>query len=240
LIAGLDRRDGRELWRRTDIGSHEMYPNYGDGLVVDQQVILGMPSIEPSIHALDAATGETVWSLTATTGGGSPAGSLTFGPGRSAYGLSHRPELFCIDTSTGEERFRVAVEGRYTWAAPLVSDGTVVVMSADALLFGFDADDGSELWRVEVPAAAAPGFAPYRGRGPSSITSPVQACEGGEIRCFAASTDGSVWSISPGTGAVDRLVQLPAAVTAAIAASGGVLIVPTADGSLWCVDTMSR
>ncbi len=240
LLAGLDRRDGRELWRRTDIGSHEMYPNYGDGLVADRNVILGMPSIEPSIHAVDAATGETAWTLTATTGGGSPAGSLTYGSDRRAYGLSHRPELFCIDASTGEELFRVDVGGRYTWAAPLVIDATVLVMSADAWLFGFDAMDGSELWRVQVPAAAAPGFAPYRGPGQSSITSPVRACEGGEVQSFVASTDGSVWSISPATGVVDRLVRLPAAVTAGIAVSGDSLIVPTADGSLWCVDATSR
>ncbi len=234
VFSGLDRHDGHVRWRRTDLGSHEMYPSYGDGLVDTTRVILGMPSVEPSLYALDASTGETVWASSSNSGGGSPAGSLALGEGGRIYGLSHRPELFCVDAADGTERFRVAVDGHYTWAAPLVTDAGVLVMTADARLVCFDVDDGTELWRVDVPAQATHGFAPYRGWGRSSITGPVAGDDG---RCHVATTDGAVWSIESGSGALQLLAQLPSAVTAGIVRSGDQLLVPTADGSLWSLDT---
>ena len=234
VFAGLDRHDGHVRWRRIDLGSHEMYPSYGGGLVDTTRVIIGMPSVEPSLYALDASTGETVWASNSNSGGGSPAGSLVWGAGGRIYGLSHRPELFCVDAATGAERFRVVVDGHYTWAAPLVTEAGVLVMTADARLVCFDADEGAELWRTDVPAEATHGFAPYRGWGPSSITGPVLGADG---RCFVATTDGAVWSIDSGSGSVQRLAQLPAAVTAGIVRLGEQLLVPTADGSLWSVDT---
>ncbi len=230
-FAGFDLADGRRLWHRADLGNPEMYPNYGDGLVLGSSAIMGMPSVEPSLFRFDAATGETVWATGDATGS-SPAGSLAWGDPDRVYGLSHAPELFCVDAATGNELFRVAIERQYTWAAPLVTQFGVVANMGDGFVACFDADDGSEIWRRLLPAAASPAFAPYRQRGPSSMTSPVRA---GTDACVVASTDGSVWVIDLASGGVERLALLPAAVTANLAVFDGSVIAPTADGSLWCL-----
>jgi outer membrane protein assembly factor BamB len=233
-FGGFDRRDGHLLWHRTDLGSHEMYPSYGDGLVDGERVVIGLPSIEPSMYALIAKTGETVWA-SGTADGTTPAGSLVGRADGTVFGLGHPLELFAVDAATGERRFRAPIEGRYTWAAPLVTSEGVVVMSGDAVLACLDADDGSQRWRVRLPAADAPGFAPYRGGGRSSITTPVLDVHDAG-RCSVATTDGGVWTVALASGAFDRLVRLPSAVTAGMATAGQGLVVPTADGSLWNLD----
>jgi outer membrane protein assembly factor BamB/predicted MPP superfamily phosphohydrolase len=232
-FAGFDRHDGRRLWSRSDLGSHEMYPGYGDGLEHGSTVIIGMPSVEPSLYALDAVTGETVWA-TGTTGGQSPAGSLAWGRDDLLYGLSNSPELFCVDAHSGRERFRVAIDQAYTWAAPLATEFGVIVNMGDGQVACHDPGDGSVRWRLdntETPASA-PAFGPYRQRGPSSITTPVLV---GVDRCVLASTDGRVRTIDLDSGKVELVVQLPAAVTGQLAISRSSVIVPTADGSVWSV-----
>ncbi len=237
--AGFSLTDGRPLWSRSDLGSHEMYPSYGNGLVSDSMVILGLPSVEPSIVALDPRTGQTIWSV-GGPGRSSPAGSLTWGDNGLFYGLSQGTELFCFDSANGEERFRIALEGHYTWAAPAFTPHGVVVVTGDARAHSCDPDDGSSRWQTELPAELTNGFAPYRGVGRSSITSPlVVDRESAASHCLAATTDGAVWEIAVATGEARRTALLPAPITSGLGLSEDAVIIPTSDGSLWCLELES-
>lgn len=233
VFAGFAMADGRELWNRSDLGSHEMYPSYGDGLVSDNVVILGLPSAEPSIVALNPRTGETIWQA-GGPGRSSPAGSLIWGEHERFYGLSQGTELFCFDSASGEELFRVPLEGHYTWAAPAATPQGVVVVTGDARVHACDPIDGSPSWQMELPAGHTLGFAPYKGLGRSSITSPIVTEQQRDApHCLVATTDGGVWKIEVLTGEVRRLVLLPAPITSGIGLCSDSVIVPTSNGSLW-------
>ncbi len=229
-FAGLSAGDGSPVWVRGDLGSGEMYPSYGHGVADAGRVFVGFPYSEPSLFALDAASGRTIWS-----GGGShassPAGSLAMGDDGHLYGLTHEPELFCVDAATGSQVFNIKVDGHYTWCEPLVTNSEVIVVSGDGRVSCHDPLNGGVRWVVDLPASNAMAFVPYSGPGRGSVTPPIEF----RGRIVTATTDGSVWSLDPSSGDVDRLVCLPAPVVSGIATSGSKLMVATADGSLWSV-----
>jgi len=228
-FGGFSVADGDPVWHRDDLGSGEMYPSYGHAAAAGDVVYAGFPFAEPSLFALDAKTGQTIWSG-GRNHGGSPAGSLVVN-GNRIYGLTHEPELFCVDTRNGAGQFRVPIDGRYTWASPVIVDGGVIVVSGDGRVSCLDAVDGRIRWAVHLPAEESMAFAPYAGRRVSSITSPV-ADRG---RVVTATTDGSIWTIEPSGGEFDRIARLPAPIVSGIALAGRQIMATTADGSLWSV-----
>ena len=228
-FGGISVADGAQLWSRDDLGSGEMYPSYGHAVAADGMFYVGFPFTEPSLFALDANTGETIWAG-GRNHGGSPAGSLAI-DGNRVYGLTHDPELFSVDTRNGAEQFRVPVDGRYTWASPVIVDNRVIVVSGDGRVTCLDAADGERRWVARLPGDESMAFAPYAGRRVSSITPPVVDSS----RVITATTDGSIWSIAVSSGEVERIVKLPAPIVSGVAVSHGRILATTADGSLWSV-----
>ncbi|HET6545340.1 MAG TPA: outer membrane protein assembly factor BamB [Rhodanobacteraceae bacterium] len=120
--------------------------------VVDGRVYAG--SVDGSIEAIDARSGETLWSKQEGhrtgsflrrgdnslrwSGGPAVAGDLLVVGGLDG-------QVYAYSSADGSERWKTQVSSEVV-SAPAIADGVVVVRSYDGRLSGLDAADGSQKW----------------------------------------------------------------------------------------------
>lgn len=156
-VYAVDAASGAEQWRFTGPTDHASYKYI---TVTDGVVLAAKDSISSdydSLHALDATTGEELWSLSygseATTPSRTAPAAAT--DGTQAY-VKTSDALVAVDVQTGETQWRVTgSDGFYTpFAAAAVADGTVYASEAPdpyisdntTSLYAVDAADGSVQW----------------------------------------------------------------------------------------------
>jgi alcohol dehydrogenase (cytochrome c) len=136
-------------------------------LLVDGRLYFTIPD---NLYALDARTGEKLWSYSWTDHGGHLVGNRGLGMYKSwLYFLGPDDWIICVDSATGKERWRRQIADSrlqyFTTAAPLVIGNHVLVgASGDAMdirgfLVSLDPESGEEQWKWwATPSAHEPGI----------------------------------------------------------------------------------
>jgi outer membrane protein assembly factor BamB/uncharacterized protein YjbI with pentapeptide repeats len=123
-LYAFDTVSGRTVWTKDPPTGQ-----FGGPLVADGVLYAGTSS-PPTLHALHAATGDTMWSV--------PGGSIAVSDG--VLYMSSAETLQALDARTGETMWKVSIaEGQLT--GPVVSDGVIYVHSSVGKLYAFDATD---------------------------------------------------------------------------------------------------
>jgi len=148
--------------------------------VIDGRVYVAFT--DGTIRALDAATGQIIWSVTQDQGANS---SPAVANGR-LYIASHNRGLLALDAATGASLWLSHIPGPQ-WSSPAVDNGRVFVGSRDDhKVYAFDAVTGQTLWTattsdwVHSSPAVANGVV-YIGN------------EAGDLHAFNAATGGLIW-----------------------------------------------
>ena len=134
----------RVLWTAS-VGAAESFvfnPALADGTVY-------AASRAGTVVALDAATGQARWRVTAgarLSGGVGSDGTL-------AVVASDEGEVIALEAKSGAVRWRARVSSEVL-SAPKLADGLVVVRSADSRIFAFGAEDGKRRWVYQRAAAS--------------------------------------------------------------------------------------
>lgn len=138
-----------------------------------------------NVAALDAATGDTVWTATAQ-------GSVAASPVLTAEGLvvvgGFDGMVRALDAGTGEERWRFGARDHIYASPAQAPDGTIVQPSADGTVYGLDPTTGARRWSFDTlePLRSSPAVA---GDGTIYLGS-------GEGRLLALGPDGTRrWSM---------------------------------------------
>jgi outer membrane protein assembly factor BamB len=181
-------------------------------------------SFDGKVHALDPATGATVW--TAATGAAvlsSPAVA-----GGLVYVGSGDRKLYALDADTGATVWTVSTGGAVD-AAPAVAGGVVYAGSADRKLYAVDAVTGATRWSATT--------------GGPVLDPPAVA--GGVV--YASSRDGNAYAFDAATGAPawttpvggNPMFGLGPSVTGPVVAGGRVFVGGNRDGRLYALDAAS-
>ncbi len=148
--------------------------------VIDGRVYVAFT--DGTIRALDAATGQIIWSVTQDQGANS---SPAVANGR-LYIAIHNRGLLALDAATGATLWLAHISGPQ-WSLPTVDNGRVFVGSRDDhKVYAFDAVTGQTLWTattsdwVHSSPAVANGVV-YIGN------------EAGDLHAFNAATGGLIW-----------------------------------------------
>jgi outer membrane protein assembly factor BamB len=148
--------EGRELWKRTDLGKWEH--QFGNGssplLYGDMAILWCGPNQKEGrnyLLAVNKRTGETIWEHDEKVGSwGTPL--IVNVEGQDQLLLSLVPHLKGFDVKTGKELWRCDGLNKYVYTSPLYGNGVAVAMSgytgaALAVKIGGDGDITSDrLW----------------------------------------------------------------------------------------------
>ena len=144
-VYGLETDRGTQLWRAV-LGGRVETP----AMVVGSQVFVGTDDV--SLHALDAATGDNLWSAPGVD-------RFLAASDTKVYALGSTGNLAAIDKSTGETQL---LNGgmRYMTAVPNLTSSRVYLVSPDGLIQclqepGVVADQAAEA-QPEAPMADEP------------------------------------------------------------------------------------
>jgi outer membrane protein assembly factor BamB len=176
VVYAVNAATGVQVWRHGGpIAQIISSPTVLDGRVY-------VAFTDGTIRALDAATGQIVWSAVHPGGAYS---SPAVADGR-LYIATHNSGLLALDANTGSELWLAPIPGPQ-WSSPAVDNGRVFVGSRDDhKLYAFDAVTGQTLWTattsdwVHSSPAVANGVV-YIGN------------EAGDLYAFNAATGGLVW-----------------------------------------------
>ena len=150
-LFAFDADSGRPLWTRNPPSGR-----FGGPMVADSILYVGTSS-PPTLHALDASTSDTMWSVS--------GGSITVSDGVVYKSIADT--LQALDARTGAMLWQTHIDqGQFT--GPTVSEGVVYLHSTVGRLYAFDATDRTAtrlLWvgntsvptkedRPQTPAAA--------------------------------------------------------------------------------------
>lgn len=149
FVYALHTADGRERWRfALGAGEPRGLPSpdtatydyrQSSPVHADGRILVG--GADGRLHALDAASGEPVWSFAS---GGAIRGNAAVADGRVHFG-SWDHHVYALDARTGE-RLWAYDTGGIVQDTPAVAGGKVVIGSRSAKLFALDAATGAELW----------------------------------------------------------------------------------------------
>jgi len=162
LVLAYDRADGSVRWRSAvgealpHEGGHETASYASASPVTDGERVYAFFG-SYGLHALDAATGEVLWSEDFgdqfTKHGHGEGASPALGKESIFVNWDHEESSFVValDKRTGEEHWRISRDEGTSWATPiLVEHGgrRQLVVSATGAVRGYDAETGEELWRA--------------------------------------------------------------------------------------------
>ena len=128
--------DGTTRWLRR-LFRRNIIPSVSGIVPADDSTLL-VTALD-SVFAL-RADGSTRW----TIGGGSFS-QPAIGYGRAFFGVNNAFDLVAVDLATGQEVWRLALDGRM--GAPLLNDAGEVLVPAGAEVVAADAGTGAERWR---------------------------------------------------------------------------------------------
>ena len=176
VVYAVDAATGVRIWSHGGpLAQIISSPNVLDGRVY-------VTFTDGTIRALDAASGQIIWSIVHPGGAySSPAIA-----GGRLYIAIHNQGLLALDANTGSELWLSPMPGPQ-WSSPAVDNGRVFVGSRDDhKVYAFDAVTGQTLWTattsdwVHSSPAVANGVV-YIGN------------EAGDLHAFNAATGGIIW-----------------------------------------------
>jgi outer membrane protein assembly factor BamB len=165
------------VWSTSGAEQYGLYVAAADG----RAYVTTMDATNPTLRALDDATGTQLWSTPVSVGDLQPAvaGGRVF--------IATTSTLYAFDAATGEALWNVYVSNHAAsipTSSPTVANGVVYLGSDDGRLYGFDAATGVHLFT----SAATGGYI----IGPAAIAN-------GFVYAFSASE--TLWAFSvPATG----------------------------------------
>ena len=196
--------DGKELWKRTDLGKWDhAFGNASSPVLYGDLVILWCGPNEKGrnfLLATSKATGETVWEHDEKNGSWGTPPIVNF-EGQDQLLLSTVPHLKGFNPKTGEELWRCEGLNKYVYTSPLYGNGVAVAMSgytgaALAVKLGGKGDiTGDRLWWHEKNTQRV-------GSGMVIDDHVYMMEENGIPHCYDLQTGEEVWQISkrPGGG----------------------------------------
>lgn len=156
-VYALEADTGEQKWRFHNGGTSPA--------VVDGTVFVGSPregTAHGYAHALDAETGEELWSHKVGRWPRMPAvlDGTVYIPATwtQLSGTDHTTHVYALDAATGEERWKTRIDARI-WGEVAADDGTVYIGANDGRLYALDSQTGDEAWTYQahwwVDASAA-------------------------------------------------------------------------------------
>jgi outer membrane protein assembly factor BamB len=183
VVYAVNAATGQEIWEHVGTVSNIV----SSPALIDGRLYVAFT--DGTIRALDATTGQVVWSVVQPSGAySSPAIA-----GGRLYIAIHNRGLLALNASTGATLWLAPMPGPQ-WSSPAVENGRVFVGSRDDhKLYAFDAMTGQTLWTattsdwVQTSPAVANGVV-------------YIANNAGTLYAFNAATGGLVWqrAVSPG------------------------------------------
>ncbi|WP_226932688.1 outer membrane protein assembly factor BamB family protein [Parafrankia irregularis] len=188
-ITCLNIDTGDTVWHRDQLGQVDTLLTYGTGLATDRLAVLPLGGPTPGLTALNLRDGTLAW--TDPPGTPPPSTSLVAIDGTDALLLrTAGPTLERLDLSTGQIRWRTTVTGRFSTAAPLVTDEAILLVTGDGIAHRLDPDHGDIFDRQHLHGLR-PAYGPYRSTGTGAPTTPVHTPLGPMIVLL----DGSIWQL---------------------------------------------
>lgn len=143
-----------------------------------------------SVTRIDAATGGTIWRISA----GSPLTAGVGSDGNTTAVVAEKGVILAFD-SNGRQRWQAQASSEVL-SAPVVAQGLVIVRSTDNRISAYDAESGVRRWSTQRPAPAltlrgAPGILVA---GPSAFV----ALPGGRLLSLALGNGGIRWEAAVG------------------------------------------
>jgi outer membrane protein assembly factor BamB len=138
----VDARTGAQRWR-VDVGGDVT----GTPVVANGIAYIGSGTDTSSGHlrAVDAKTGQSIWTLNEPIGSPSLANGIAYA---SAPNLGLE---VAFDEKTGRELWRVKFPGGGTTRAPAIADGIVFVpQDGEHRIYALDATTGGEYWHFDL------------------------------------------------------------------------------------------
>ena len=134
----------RALWsaRAGDADRFTFEPALAEGAVFTA-------ARDGTVTRLDAASGHTVWRVSA----GTPLSGGVGTDGRVVAVANEHGEVIALDAAKGERRWNTRVSSEVI-AAPAVAGDLVLVRSIDNRVFAFDAKDGKRRWLYQRAASS--------------------------------------------------------------------------------------
>ena len=197
VVHALDAEAGEVVWTRTVPTHADSSPAIADGVVYHAGPADAGPETPAAVRAMDAATGETLW--TAGADDMSPRTSPAIADGTvyvaanvdaacpagddsGCYGKS-QGRLYALDAASGERRWTIEI-ALDTRSSPAVAGGVVYVGCGDGL--SAVTVDGERAWRVNFKSDDSDDD-----DGPYVKSSPAVA----DGRVFVGASDGRLRAI---------------------------------------------
>jgi outer membrane protein assembly factor BamB len=152
-ICALDRKTGTLIWRKEVAELAGAAVHAANGTVFTQT-----PN---SLHALEPATGETIWSFSPHGASGDTMYSAPTVHENSVFIGDRRGYLYCLDFRTGEALWRRLTSEETPCdvnSTPLVTKGLVVVGTNAKLAAAYDVRSGNRIWlrALDGPSVLGP------------------------------------------------------------------------------------
>ena len=175
-----------------------------------------------SIFAIDAATGEQLWS--APISGSNAASSPAVANG---VVYINGDELFAFDAKTGAQLWSSSILGSVNTSSPAVVGG--VAYAGGRVVAAFNATTGAVLWSVSLGGPLSiPGDSPAVAKGMVYIGVSVTGEHG--------SSTGTLYALNARTGKTVWSAPVASGITSSPSVANGVVYVGSDDGTLYAFD----
>ena len=174
-------------------------------------------SADGDLHALDAATGDQLWTFTAPTAFNFSPPAVVDG---TVYVADSDGNLYAIDAATGAVTWTLPL-GSTVVSPPAIANGIVYVGAGNGTLYAVSAATGTQLWQYSTgsPITAASALAAGTVYVPS---------QGGVLTAVDAATGKKIWSYQADSEGLD-----------APAVADGVIYIGSADKKIYALSASS-
>ena len=163
-VACLDLPSGGLRWEVSGPGSPDTLLTYGTGLVTPQLAVLPFGGPGLGLTALHLADASLAW--TDPPGTPPPSSSLVpIGDGDALLLRTATPSLERLDLATGRVRWRTPLHGRYSTAAPLVTEHAITLVTGDGIVHYLHRDTGEITTHYPLHGLRE-AYGPYRSAWP--------------------------------------------------------------------------
>jgi outer membrane protein assembly factor BamB len=205
-LYALDARTGTPKWTAT-LGLRDGQPDFRLSPALAAPALgnerIFVASLDGVLHALDTRTGKEAWSLRASQAGDTFGASSPVVSGLDVLiGASgEEGNVYCVDTATGQVRWRAATGQSIEGSAPrLAPDGkSLAIMSVRGLVTVLDTATGQRLWQYDLGPGNIFSTPEYDGRivYTTTMADDVQAINGPNV---APSPSGPKRAVHPTGG----------------------------------------
>lgn len=140
FVVALERESGRPLWDDPFEAGHSIW-----GHPIEDDGVIFVPSLDKSVHALDAETGEEIWQADV---GGSVSDKPVINSDLVYVG-SFDKQVHALDKATGASRWTAPARAA-VWGAPAYADGSVFFVDLNGNAFAVGAETGELRWEENL------------------------------------------------------------------------------------------